>query len=270
MNKFAITEEDFISFKDLVYKESGICFNVVNKVVLESRIEISMKENEILSIKDFYSFISEDKINLYKFLDKITTNLTKFFRTESHFEVLKDILLPKLLKDRLNFKIKIWSAGCSTGEEAYSIAITCLETFGMAEQNFHVFASDLSLKSLIKARDGRYSKDKVDNVPLDYLSKYFDKTDDGSYLVKSFVRKLITFDFHNLIHIGTQRNMDIIFCKNVLIYFDSESQKLTVNRFYDILNRGGYLFIGHSESLFGMDTNFNFNNINGAIVYSKN
>ena len=270
MNKFTISEEDFLSFKELIYRESGICFNVINKVVLESRIEISMKDNKITNIKDFYDFISQDKSNLYRFLDKITTNLTKFFRAESHFEVLKDIILPKLLKDKSNLKIKIWSAGCSTGEEPYSIAITCLETFGMTENNFNIFASDLSLKSLIKAKDGKYSKEKMDNVPSNYLLKYFDKTDDGDYLVKSFVKKLVTFDFHNLMHTGTQSNMDIIFCKNVLIYFDSISQKLTVNRFYDILNNGGYLFMGHTESLFGMDTKFNFNKINDAIIYSKN
>ena len=270
MNKFTISEEDFSSFKELIYRESGICFNVINKVVLESRIEISMKDNNIENIKDFYTFISEDRSNLYRFLDKITTNLTKFFRAESHFQVLKDILLPKLLKEKSNFKIKIWSAGCSTGEEPYSIAITCLETFGMTEKNFHIFASDLSLKSLIKAREGRYSKEKMENVPPNYLYKYFDKTSDGSYLVKSFLKKLVTFDFHNLMHTGTQSGMDIIFCKNVLIYFDSVSQKLTVNRFYDILNDGGYLFMGHTESLFGMDTKFNFNNINGSVVYSKN
>lgn len=271
MGDLKLTDEDFILFKDLVYKESGICFNVINKVVLESRIESSMYEYKFSDIMNFYNYISGDKEELKRFLDKITTNLTKFFRTESNFELLKNCILPDILpKKGDNNQIRIWSAGCSTGEEPYSIAITCLETHGINEKNIRIYASDLSLDSLVAAKEGRYSKSKVENVPEEYLSKYFDRITSGEYLVKNNVKKLITFDYHNLRHKGAHNNIDIIFCRNVLIYFDSESQKLTVNRFYDILNEYGYLFIGHSESLFGMNTKFKFNNINNSIVYTKN
>lgn len=270
MSDFILTDEEFILFKDLVYKESGICFNLINKVVLESRIKSSMEEYNLSKTRDFYELLSNSN-ELKDFLSKITTNLTKFFRTETNFELLKRFVLPDIISRKgSGSQIRIWSAGCSTGEEPYTIAMTCLETPGITENNIKIYASDISLNSLVAAKEGRYSENKIENVPKEYLIKYFDKLSSGEYIIKNAIKKLITFDYHNLVHRGTQYNMDIIFCRNVLIYFDEESQKLTVKRFYDILGEYGYLFIGHSESLFGMDTRFKFNNINGSIVYTKN
>lgn len=271
MNDIKLTEQQFNLFKDFVYRESGICFNVINKIILESRIASSMKERNLDKVEDYYKLVSTNKEELKTFLDNITTNLTKFFRNEPNFKLLKNYVLPRILKTKkLGEQIRIWSAGCSTGEEPYSIAITCLETPGIREQDIKIFASDLSLNSLVAAKEGRYDAHKVENVPEDYLKKYFDKLPSGEYAIKSNIKKLITFDYHNLRHRGSQTNMDVIFCRNVLIYFDTESVKLTVNRFYDILNEHGYLFIGHSESLFGLDTKFKFNNIDNSIVYTKN
>ncbi|WP_295161889.1 protein-glutamate O-methyltransferase CheR [uncultured Brachyspira sp.] len=271
MNELRLTEKQFDLFKNFVYKESGICFNVINKIILESRIASAMKEKKLDNVEDYYRIVSSDREELNKFLDNITTNLTKFFRNEPNFRLLKNYVLPRIMKNKKSGeKIRIWSAGCSTGEEPYSIAITCLETPGIKEADIKIFASDLSLNSLIAAKEGRYEVQKVENVPKEYLYKYFDELSSGEYVVKNYIKKLITFDYHNLIHRGSQTNMDVIFCRNVLIYFDNESVKLTVNRFYDILNEHGFLFIGHSESLFGLNTKFKFNNIDNSIVYTKN
>ncbi|MEI0494058.1 protein-glutamate O-methyltransferase CheR [Brachyspira intermedia] len=271
MNEIKLTEQQFNLFKDFVYRESGICFNVINKIILESRIASSMKERNLEVVEDYYKLVSSDKEELKKFLDNITTNLTKFFRNEPNFKLLKNYVLPKIMKyKKTGEQIRIWSAGCSTGEEPYSIAITCLETPGITDRDIKIFASDLSLNSLVAAKEGRYEEHKVENVPKEYLKKYFDKLASGEYSIKNDIKKLITFDYHNLRHRGSQSNMDVIFCRNVLIYFDNESVKLTVNRFYDILNEHGFLFIGHSESLFGLDTKFKFNNIDNSIVYTKN
>lgn len=271
MNELKLTEKQFDLFKDFVYKESSISFNVINKVILESRIASAMKEKNIDKAEDYYRIISSDKEELKKFLDNITTNLTKFFRNESNFKLLRNYVLPKIIKKKkFGEQIRIWSAGCSTGEEPYSIAITCLETPCIRDKDIKIFASDLSLSSLVAAKEGRYTVHKVENMPEEYLNKYFDKLSSDEYSIKNYIKKLITFDYHNLRHRGSQNNMDVIFCRNVLIYFDNESVKLTVNRFYDILNDDGFLFIGHSESLFGLDTKFKFNNIDNSIVYTKN
>lgn len=270
MNALELNREEFDLFEEFIYRESGIRFNLVNECVLQSHVFSSMKEKGIKEVYDYYKLISSDKECLKEFLENIATNLTKFFRTENDFKTLREYVLPSLLKvKRKGERIKIWCAGCSTGEEAYSIAITCLETANVREENINIFATDLSFHSIVIAREGKYDIEKMQNVPKRYLKKYFDELPDGNYSVKDTVRNLINFDYHNLMHKFNQYNIDIIFCRNVLIYFDSESVKLTVNRFYDILNRNGFLFIGHTESLFGLDTKFKFANLNNSIIYTK-
>lgn len=228
-----------------------------------------MKSHSIEDVIKFYKMLISDKEELNNFLGLITTNLTKFFRIENHFKVLKEIMLPKVLKRKSGGEpIRIWSAGCSTGEEPYSIAMCCLETYGIREHNIRIYASDISLNSLIVAREGAYTSDRLENVPKEYM-KYFENSGSDEYMVKKNIKDMITFDFHNLRHTGLHRNMDIIFCRNVLIYFNELSQKLTIDKFYDILSSNGYLLIGHSESLFGMETKFKFNNVSGAIFYTK-
>lgn len=266
-----LTDEEYIKFKELVYKESGIFFDSTNKVVLESRLNTFMREKNILKANDFYNLLISDDDLFKNFLDKVTTNLTKFFRIEGHFRILKNFVLPKILEKKgLNTNIRIWSAGCSSGEEPYSIAIESLEFMEHNNCSVKIFASDISLENLLIARQGRYKKERVSNVPEKYLRKYFNEIESNKeYVIKDNVKELVTFDYHNLMHTGPQRNMDIIFCRNVLIYFDATSQKLTVNRFYDILEDNGYLFLGHSESLFALETNFKFNKIDDAIVYTK-
>ena len=270
MNALKLNREEFDLFEEFIYRESGIRFNLVNECVLQSHIFSSMKEKGIDEVYDYYKLVSSDKDCLEEFFENITTGLTKFFRTETDFKILQEYVLPKLLKlKKRGEMIKIWCAGCSTGEEAYSIAITCLETENIRKENIRIFATDLSFNSVIIAKEGKYDIEKMENVPKKYLKKYFDKLPDDKYSVKSDLRNLITFDYHNLIHKFTQYNIDVIFCRNVLIYFDNESVKLTVNHFYDILNRNGFLFIGHTESLFGLDTKFKFANLNNSIIYTK-
>ena len=271
MNNISITEEYLELFKEFIYNKSGIRFNLINQVILESRIQSSMKERNILNVEDYYKLISADKQELKLFLDNITTNLTKFFRTESNFNLLKNKVLPIVLNNKKDAEtIHIWSSGCSTGEEPYSIAMTCLETPNLYRNNVKIYATDISMQSLEVAKMGIYDKDKVSNISNEYLTKYFDEMPNGKYKVKDYIKNMITFEYHNLITPNNRYlNMDIVFCRNVLIYFDNESVKLTVNRFYDILNKHGFLFIGHSESLFGLDTKFKFNNIDDSIVYTK-
>ena len=271
MPPFNLSDYDFKMFKDLIHKECGICFNFINKTVLETRLMDALKSNSMDNLRDFYSLISLDNQKLIEFIDDVTTNLTKFFRIEKHFEVLKNDVLPSIIEDKLKHKLKnisIWSAGCSTGEEPYSIAITCLETPKIENFNVRIYASDISLKSLVKAKEGTYDGPRVLSIPDHYLEKYFDKFDD-KYVAKRKIKAPITFDYHNLMYNGTQNNIDIIFCRNVLIYFDEQGQTSTIQRFYDVLGEKGYLFIGHSESLFGFNTKFKYESIKNTAVYVK-
>lgn len=270
MDSFNLTEYYFELFQNLVYSESGIRFSLINEVILKTRIISSMKSRNIENVGEYYKLLTSNKKELLIFLDNITTNLTKFFRTNSNFDLLKDYVLPALLKKKKNGdELKIWSAGCSTGEEPYSIAITCLEVPEISKLDLQIYATDLSYTSLEYAQDGIYDLSKVESVPLGYLSKYFKKVSPSEYKINDNIKNLVSFQYHNLMNRINFFNIDIIFCRNVLIYFDSDSVKLTVNRFYDILNDDGFLFIGHSESLCGLDTNFKFNNIDNSIVYTK-
>ena len=255
----------------MVYEESGICFNSVNRVVLESRINENIRARSLPDYDAYYQYLKKDRESLKEFLDSVTTNLTKFFRNEAQFVSLKQTVIPEIVarKAKTGSRVlRIWSAGCSTGEEPYSIAITVRESEALRGSQVSIFASDISLKSLIAAKEGRYRKDKFEQIDKAIIDKYFDAMAD-EYIVRDELKKLITFDYHNLKHPSAIKNLDIIFCRNVIIYFDAESQKRTIDQFYDVLNAEGYLYLGHSESLFGMQTSFKFNKMDDSIVYTK-
>ncbi len=271
MTSLNLSEHDFSMFRNLIYKECGICFNSINRSVLETRLVRALRTNNLSNLNEFYDLIASNNKALIEFLDDVTTNLTRFFRIEKHFEILKEDILPVLMKDKIakgSRDITIWSAGCSTGEEPYSIAMTCLECKDLERFNIKIFASDISLKCLIKAKEGVYDASTVDSIPENLLAKYFDRVD-SKYIVKKNVKNLITFDYHNLMHVGIQKNIDVILCRNVLIYFDESGRQQTERRFYDVLNNPGYLLIGHSEFLFGSNTNFSYNTIRDVGVYIK-
>lgn len=265
-----LTDEEFRKFKILIYNESGIHFSNINRPILESRIRERLKITELEKPLDYYNKVLSDKKETITLLDSVTTNLTRFFRNESHFNALKQEVFPEIIKRKTDDKkIKIWSAGCSTGEEAYSVGIALLEVLkDNYSWNIDILASDISLKSLMVAKKGYYPKERVDSVDNILIEKYFDKVDNG-YQIKDFMKDLIRFDYHNLKFDNGERNIDVVFCRNVLIYFDRKAQIETVNKFSLVLNDEGYLFIGHSESLFGMDTDFKFHKINNACVYRK-
>jgi chemotaxis protein methyltransferase CheR len=164
-------------------------------------------------------------------------------------------------------KITIWSAGCSTGEEPYTIAILLRE---LLPPTFtaEIVASDLSLKSLMVAQEGFYAETRIAGVPEKYLSTYFEKKGSG-YRVKDELKRMIRFDYHNLKHDSGLRSLDVVFCRNVIIYFDEAAQQSAIDRFWNAMAPRGFLFMGHSESLFGMRTQFEFVKTDWACIYKK-
>ncbi|GHU43959.1 hypothetical protein FACS1894190_14920 [Spirochaetia bacterium] len=179
-------------------------------------------------------------------------------------------MLPEILnlkKTSGDTTVRIWSAGCSSGEEPYTIAMLLTEKLP-PNYKFEIVASDLSLKMLMTAKEGFYDAMHIVGVPDPYLKKYFDAVPNG-YKVKDTLKSKIRFDYHNLKNASPWKNFDIVFCRNVLIYFDEATQTGVVNHFWDSMAAKGFLYIGHSESLFGMDTKFEFVKTQWTTLYKK-
>ena len=268
--KDILTDSDFERFRTLIYNESGIHFSSSNRSILESRLRERLRTHGLENIVDYHRMILDSQDEMKVLLDSVTTNLTRFFRNTAHFQAFEYYVIPELVKRKTlqgDHTIRIWSAGCSTGEEPFSIAIMMKEILPPGF-DFNVVASDISLKSLMAGKEGFYRENRVSGVPDKYLQKYFDKKSEG-YQIGADIKKRVSFDYHNLKHESGLRNIDVVFCRNVLIYFDEAAQKAVVNRFWDVMARDSFLFIGHSESLFGMDTRYEFLKTKWACLYKK-
>jgi chemotaxis protein methyltransferase CheR len=264
------TDQEFDLYRTLIYNESGITFTPTNRSILESRLKEKLREKGIDSVSKYYSIIIGDREEMKNFLDSITTNLTRFFRNQPQFDAFERYVIPELMKIKKptgNTTIKIWSAGCSTGEEPYTISMMLTKILP-PPWRFEIIASDISLKCLMTAKEGFYAGNRIDGIPEDYLHRYFDKIEDG-YKVNDEVKSKIRFDYHNLKNDSGQRGFDVVFCRNVIIYFDEVAQTAVINRFWDAMASKSFLFIGHSESLFGMTTKFEFVKTEWATLYSK-
>jgi chemotaxis protein methyltransferase CheR len=265
-----LNDSDFQKIRDLIYNESGIHFSDSNRTILESRLKERLKQLELDSVQRYYTALTGSEGELKSFLDSVTTNLTRFFRNQAHYDTFINYVIPDLVEQKRKKgekKISIWSAGCSTGEEPYTNAMVLKEHLPPDFQ-IDMTASDLSLKSLMKAKEGLYMKSRVTGIPENYLNKYFTEEEKG-YRIKPEIGDLIKFDYHNLKFGSNLRNLDIVFCRNVLIYFDEPAQKNVIDNFWNAMAPHSYLFIGHSESLFGMDTQFKFIKTDWACIYGK-
>ena len=265
-----LKDSDFQLIRDYIYAESGIHFSESNRSILESRLKERFRTLDTMTPRGYLDLLRKDKDETKLFLDAITTNLTRFFRNQSHYDTFINHVIPDLIKrktesgDRI---IRTWSAGCSTGEEPYTNAMVLKEHLPVGWK-IEVTGSDLSLKSLMKAKEGFYPDARVSGVPENYLKKYFDSAE-GGYRIKDSIRSIVSFDYHNLKFDTGIKDRDIVFCRNVLIYFDEAAQKNVIDNFWKAMLPHSYLFIGHSESLFGMETEFEFIRTNWACIYGK-
>jgi len=264
-----LNDANFDLYRDFIYAESGITFTTTNRSILESRLKERLRDKPGVDVFSYLNTIKADKEELKGFLDSITTNLTRFFRNEAHFEALEKHVIPEIMNiKKTPGTIRFWSAGCSTGEEPYTIAMLLSEILPPTWK-YDILASDISLKCLMTAKEGFYSDSRIAGIPEKYLTKYFTKVD-GGYKVNADLQSKIKFDYHNLKNESGQRNFDVVFCRNVIIYFDDAAQNAVINRFWDAMASKSFLFIGHSESLFGMDTKFEFLKTEWATLYRKN
>jgi len=266
-----LSDVDFEKYKKFIYDKSGIFFSNSNRTILESRLRERLRTTKHESILEYFKLITSNDEEMRILLDSVTTNLTRFFRNTAHYDTFINHVIPDLVKKKQSSGdkvFKIWSAGCSSGEEPYTNAMVLSEHLP-SDFRIEITASDLSLKSLLKAKEGFYPSTKISGIPEKYLKKYMDPVENG-FKMKDSIKNLIKFDYHNLKFPSDSRNLDVIFCRNVLIYFDELAQKNVIEGFWNALKDDSYLFIGHSESLFGMDTRFEFIKTDWACIYGKN
>lgn len=267
MNNYELKNSDFEKIQKIIYEQCGINLHEGKKELVKARLGKRLRDGNYNSFSDYCRFVTtaEGADELVAMIDSISTNLTSFFREESHFVRLRLIIsdiLGKSSASGLKNSFKIWSAGCSTGEEPYTLAITVKEAAGQRLFDFTILATDISTKVLHIAEGGVYSQEKIKNIAAPVLRKYFQIGTDrseGHYRIKTEVKAVIDFQRFNLMHkFPAQSPMDVIFCRNVMIYFDKPTQGVLVNKFYDSLSKGGYFFIGHSESLTGLNHQFKY------------
>lgn len=262
----SLSDPAWIRIRDLIYQVSGI-YQAENKFyLLVSRATRRMKEVGARSPREYLEFLTarpNRDSEMRNLLNEITIGETCLFRSMPQIDALRKVVIPSLAeaKKKLSYtKLRFWSAGCSTGEETYTLAMLLLEETltNMKGWNFEVVATDLNDRSVAKAQEGIYNDYAVRNVPPEYMKKYFTKI--GTHFrVADSVRPFITFNRMNLLEDSKMlfmRGFDVIFCCNVLIYFDGKSKTRTIQHFYNALLQNGYFFLGHSESLFGISEKF--------------
>jgi chemotaxis protein methyltransferase CheR len=265
-----LSDGDFERFRAIINKESGIHFCDANRSILESRLRERLRTAKLENLSAYYDLIRRDADELKILLDSVTTNLTRFFRNQAHFEALEHDVVPDLVNWKRSTgvsRIRVWSAGCSTGEEPYSVAMLLSELLPRGF-DYEVVASDLSLKSLMTAREGFYLDTRMQGVTERYRERYFRRQGDG-YVVGDEIKAKVRFDYHNLKFDSGLRDLDLVLCRNVIIYFDDTAKRAVVEKFWESLNGHSYLFIGHSESLFGMNSKFTFAKTDHATFYVK-
>lgn len=251
---YPITKQEYDHIRTLLYDESGISLGENKQSLVVSRLSKRLRDLQLDNFDAYYEFVTSDAsgAEFTRMLDLLSTNKTDFFREPKHFEFLRDTILPGLEKEK---KIRIWSSACSTGEEPYTIAITLHEGVQHPERwNFQVLASDISTRVLAHAAAGLYAEDRIRDVPPDVAKRHFLKgsgENRGLVKVKPHLSDIIKFRRMNLMdeRFPIKQPLDLIFCRNVMIYFDRPTQERLVGKFFQYLKPGGHLFIGHSESL---------------------
>ncbi len=262
--KLQMPDKVFDKLSHFIFTQYGIKMPKAKKIMLQSRLQRRLRELNMNSYDEYCDFVFSkegEAMEVIHMIDVVTTNKTEFFREPAHFDFLREIVLPEFIqKSRKNDTLKIWSAGCSSGEEPYTLAMVISE-FQEKEKKFdyHITGTDVSSRILAGAVDAVYKEERVANIPMDLKKKYLLRSKDRSKPTVRIVPELRKkTSYKRLNFIEEQYNeindtFDIIFCRNVLIYFERPTQEKVINRLCTKLKKGGYFFLGHSESITGLD-----------------
>jgi len=277
--QLSLSESELKLLQTLVYQECGMYFDARRAHFLADRVQRRLRECGADSFYSYYRLLisNEGRPELAKLLENLTVNETSFFRNKPQLELFHKQILEHLIRRKQqerNYNLRIWSAGCSTGQEPYTIAMLVADAFTghlrwntsayectfpkplvPAPWKLEILASDISYSALRAAQEGIYSEHHM--APVDYSNRFrhFDKVDER-YVVKKALREMVHFDFHNLKTEYLPQRNDVIFCRNVMMYFDEAEQKRLLDKFFRCLNPEGYLLVGHAESLLGLTDKF--------------
>lgn len=286
------TEAELKLLQALIYQECGMHFDERRAHFLQDRLQRRLKECQLDSFYSYYRLLISDagRQELSSLLENLTVNETSFFRNKAqldlfHKHILEDILHHK--QERRDYSLRIWSAGCSTGQEPYSVAMLVADglayyylrnplPFDMPTPKplipppwrVEILASDISYSVLRAGQEGVYTESQMASVDYSYRLRYFDKLGER-YAVKKTLKEIVHFDFHNLKTEYLPQHNDVIFCRNVMMYFDEAEQKRLIEKFARCLNPGGYLLVGHAESLLGITDQFAMVHRNSGTAYQK-
>lgn len=288
----AVTESDLKLVQTLVYQECGMYFDDRRVHFLQDRLQRRLKNTGSDTFYSYYRLLTshEGKKELAALLENLTVNETSFFRNKPQLELFQKNVLEEILQrkqSRRDWILRCWSAGSSTGQEAYTMAMQIADAlayyylrnplpFEMPSPKplipppwkVEILASDINYSVLRQAQEASYTEAQMEPVDYSYRLRYFDKIGDR-YLVKRALKDLVHFDFHNLKTEFTPQRNDVIFCRNVMIYFDEAEQKRLIDKFHRSLNPEGYLFVGHAESLFGLTDKFRMIHQNNGTAYQR-
>lgn len=268
--EFPMSDTNFKIIQDLAYQKIGIKLSPYKKNMIYSRLSRRLRSLNLKNFDDYCDIICHPEQNeIVEFINAVTTNLTSFFREPYHFDYIKNIFIPSVIKDKNeNKRLRIWSAGCSTGEEAYSLAMIFCDLPTFKKWDIKILATDVDSNVVDIAKKGVYSADKLYKIPVECKNYVTIDYKNEDIKIKEIVKKMITFKQLNLMHRWPMKGpFDIIFCRNVIIYFDVETQKKLFNRYADMLCEEGKLFIGHSENLYNISEQFQA--VGHTIYYKK-
>ncbi|PLX67061.1 MAG: chemotaxis protein [Denitrovibrio sp.] len=272
-----ISSDDFNDLTGFIYKKSGIKFESKKMYFINKRVSKRLDEIGIDSVRDYLRFLKfkDDGTEFQELMNLMTVNETYFFREFHTLESFAEHCLQEIAENKIGNDektIRIWSAGCSTGEEPYTLAIIIREMLdNIKNWKIEIIATDIDEIVLEKGRKAIYDDRSIKDVPDEYYNKYFD-TVSGGHMPKQMIRDIVTFEHLNLMDrmsMRKKRYFDFVFCRNVLIYFDEISRKQVVDHFYISLNKGGYIFLGHSESVGRITTAFQMKRFGSNVVYFK-
>ena len=275
-----LTDDAFLKFRDFIYRKCGIFYGEKKKYLLESRLSHRIEALKLRNAEEYYMLLRyhpQGRKELERVFDAVTNPETSFFRTPDQLNVFRELLLPEAIEARRNEgrrTLRLWSAACSTGEEPYTLAMLVRETLGpdLPDWTTYIYANDISPRVLDEARGARYGAYTLRRLPEDLKAAYFRPAPGMMFDLDPEVRRMVSFDQTNLVsdnHSFKTRDMDVIFCRNVLMYFDLAAKRKVVDRFYESLRRGGTLVLGASESLYDVSRAFRSLRTDEAIVYRK-
>jgi len=270
-----LPDDVFRLLRDAIYRRTGLWFADTSKYLLQKRLSPRARELNFESFQKYYYFLQYDPradAEYDEIYDLVTTKETYFFREPAQLTAFVEEIIPDILSRKTVRKVRVWSAGCASGEEPYSIAILLQEARAYDRATIEIFASDISSEVLVRARKGQYRETAFRTTDPTLRDKYFTREPDACWRVSDEIRNRVSFGRLNLYdepRVSLLGNVDVIFCRNVIIYFDDASKRMVINNFYNRLVDGGYLLLGHSESLITLSTQFKLKHLKNDMVYQK-